>query len=110
MGVNYVPKGYHSVTPYLIIRGAADAIEFYKEALGATEVMRLPMGGGKIAHAEIRIGDSIVMLADEFPDMGAVAPPALGGTTVGLCIYLPDVDAAVARFVRAGGKILSAVQ
>lgn len=88
-----IPEGYHSVTPYLVVDDAAKAIEFYKKAFGAEEKYRLPMGG-KIGHAEIKIGDSFVMLADEFPEMGHLSPKARGGTTVSLLIYLPDVDSA----------------
>lgn len=101
MAVKPIPDGYHSITPYIICAGAAKALDFYKAAFGATELMRMEMGG-TIGHAEIRIGDSIVMLADEFPQMGAVSPKSLGGTPTGLCLYLPDVDKAVAKAVAAG--------
>src|SRR3977135_4747549 len=92
MAVKPIPEGYHTATPYLIIEGAADAIEFYKTAFGATELFRFPAPGGKIGHAEIKIGDSPVMLADEFADMGYKGPKALGGTPVGLMIYVDEVD------------------
>ncbi len=116
MAIKAIPEGYHSVTPYLIIDGAAEAIRWYGEALGATEVLRLTMpvlseagggvgGGDRIAHAEIRIGDSMVMLSDEWPDMGKLSPTSRGGATSGLMIYLEDVDAAFARAVAAGGKV-----
>jgi len=109
MTVNPIPEGYHSVTPYLIIRGAAQALEFYGRALGATEVMRLEHGD-KIGHAEIKLGDSHVMLADEFPEMGAVSPQSLGGTPVGICLYVPNVDALFAQAVAAGAIIERPVQ
>jgi PhnB protein len=103
--VKPIPDGYHSVTPYLYIDGAARAIDFYKQAFGAVEVMRLDTPDGKIGHAEIKIGDSHIMLADEYPEMGARGPHTLGGSAVGLMVYLPDVDAVVARAVRAGAKL-----
>jgi len=101
MAVKPIPDGYHTVTPYLVCKGAAQALDFYKAAFGATEIMRHEMGG-VIGHAEVRIGDSIVMLADEFPQMGAVSPKTLGGTPAGLCLYLENVDAAVEKAVQAG--------
>ena len=104
MAVSHIPEGYHSVTPYLIVDGAAEAIRFYTEAFGATEVLRMPMGNDKLAHAEVRIGDSHVMLADEFPDMGLLGPLNRGGATASLMIYVEDVDSAFARAIDAGGK------
>ena len=104
MGVKAKPEGYHSVTPYLIVDGAEEAIRFYEQAFGATEVLRLPMGG-KIGHAEVRIGDSVVMLADEWPDYSKLGPKSRGGATSSLMIYLEDVDAAFARAVAAGGTV-----
>lgn len=104
MSVSPVPKGYHSVTPYLIIDGADAAIRFYTEAFGATEVMRMPMGD-RIGHAEIKIGDSHVMLADEFPEMDYLGPDKRGGTSVSLMIYVPDVDAVVERAVKSGARV-----
>ncbi|HEY0326259.1 MAG TPA: VOC family protein [Allosphingosinicella sp.] len=104
MAVNPIPEGYHSVTPYLVIDGAEEAIRFYTQALGATEVLRLPMGG-KIGHAEIKIGDSHVMLSDEWPDMDIRGPKSRGGATSSLMVYVPDVDAAFARAVAAGATI-----
>ncbi|HEX8435287.1 VOC family protein [Archangium sp.] len=101
-----IPDGYHSLTPYLSLRDAAKAIEFYKAALGATELYRLPMPGGKIAHAELQIGDSRLMIADEMPEWGNKSAKGYGGTPVGLCIYTENVDALTERFVKAGGKIL----
>lgn len=108
--VKSIPEGYHSVTPYLIINGAAEAIEFYKKAFGATELLRIPGPEGTIGHAEIKIGDSPVMLADEFPDMGYRSPTALGGSPVSLMIYVEDVDAVFARSIAAGAKEDRAVE
>ena len=99
--VKPIPDGYHSVTPYLVVDGAADAIEFYKKAFGATEVFRMPMGD-RVGHAEIKIGDSHVMLADEFPDMDHLGPKNRGGTTVSLMVYVEDVDAAFPKAIAAG--------
>ena len=104
MGVQAKPEGYHSVTPYLIVDGAAEAIRFYEQAFGATEVLRLPMGD-KIGHAEVKIGDSHVMLSDEWPEYGKLGPKARGGATAGLMIYLEDVDSAFERALAAGGTI-----
>ncbi|HEX8444559.1 MAG TPA: VOC family protein [Allosphingosinicella sp.] len=109
MSVQAKPDGYHSVTPYLIVDGAEEAIRWYGEALGATEVMRLPMGD-KIGHAEIKIGDSHVMLADEWPDYGKLGPKSRGGATCGLMIYLEDVDAAFAKAVAAGATVEQPIQ
>lgn len=108
--VNPIPEGYHSITPYLIIREAAKAIEFYKQSFGATEVMRMPAPGGKIGHAEIQIGDSRIMLADEAPEMGHRSPQTLGGSPVSIMIYLADVDAVVGRAVAAGAKLVRPIQ
>ena len=110
MAVKPIPEGYHSVTPYLIIKGAADAIEFYKKAFGATELFRFPAPDGKIGHAEIKIGDSPIMLADEFAEMGYKGPRALGGSPVSLMIYLEDVDTVFNRAVEAGASVKEAVQ
>jgi len=104
MSVQAKPEGFHSVTPYLIVDGAAEAIRWYGEALGATEIMRLPMGD-KIGHAEVRIGDSILMLSDEWPEYGKLSPKARGGATSGFMIYVEDVDAAFERAVSAGGQV-----
>jgi PhnB protein len=104
MVVRAIPEGYHSVTPYLVVDGAEEAIRFYKQALGATEVLRLPMGD-KIGHAEIRIGDSIIMLSDEWPDMDIRGPKSRGGATSSLMIYVEDADSAFARAVAAGATI-----
>lgn len=108
--VSAIPEGYHTVTPYLIIDGASHAIDFYKEAFGATEVFRLNQPDGKVGHAELLIGDSYIMLADEFPDMGIRSPRALGGSPVGLMLYLDDVDAVVARALAAGAKLVKPIE
>lgn len=102
---NPVPKGFHTVTPSLIVRGAAEAIEFYKKALGAEELMRMTGPDGKIGHAELKIGDSVIFVSDEFPNMGvARSPQTLGGCTGTLNLYVPDVDATFKQAVSAGGK------
>lgn len=101
MAVKPVPDGYHTVTPYLVVDDASAAIAFYTRAFGAQELFRLPMGA-KIGHAEIRIGDSAVMLSDEWPDMQALGPKARGGATASFLIYCEDVDAAFARATGAG--------
>lgn len=92
MAVHHIPEGYHSVTPYLVVDGAARALDFYREAFGATEVMRMPGPDGRIGHAEMRIGDSHIMLADEHPEMGHRGPKALGGSPVSIMIYVEDAD------------------
>jgi PhnB protein len=99
-----IPKGYHTVTPSLFVVGAAKAIDFYKKALGAEEVMRFPAPDGTIMHAELRIGDSIIMLADEMPDQGGRGPKSIGGTPVSFFVYRENVDAAWKRAVDAGSK------
>jgi len=109
MNVKPIPEGYHSVTPYLIFSGASDAIAFYKKALGAEEVTRMDGPGGRIHHAEIRIGDSHIMLADEHPEIGAVSPKTIGGSPVSIHLYVEDVDAAVERAVAAGAKLVRPV-
>jgi PhnB protein len=96
-----IPEGYHSVTPYLVVDDAKAAIDFYTKALGATEKFRMPMGD-RVGHAELLIGDSHVMLADEFPDMGHLGPKNRGGTTVSLMVYVPDVDSAFKQALDAG--------
>ncbi len=108
--VKPIPDGYHTATPYLILGDAGKAIEFYKRAFGATELLRMPAPGGKVGHAEIKIGDSMIMLADEFPDMGHKGPASLGGTPVSIMLYVKDVDATCAQAVSAGGKITKPVQ
>lgn len=104
--VNPIPQGYHTVTPNLIVQRAAEAIEFYKKALGAEETLRMPGPSGNIMHAELRIGDSIIMLSDEMPDMNAKSPESYGGSPVGFYVYVEDVDAAWKRAVDAGGRPL----
>src|SRR5438445_9374583 len=99
-----IPEGYHTATPYLIIKDAAQAIEFYKKAFGATEVMRFAQPDGKIGHAEIKIGDSHIMLADEFPEMGARSPQSLGGSPVSILLYVEDVDELGKLAVAAGAR------
>jgi uncharacterized glyoxalase superfamily protein PhnB len=100
--VKAIPDGFHSVTPALVVRDGAKAIDFYKSAFGAEEISRMPSPDGKVMHAEIRIGDSIVMLSDEFPDWGVVGPETLGGTTGSLNIYVEDCDAVFNRAIEAG--------
>ena len=107
--VKSIPEGYHSVTPYLIIDGASDAIDFYKRAFGATELFRMEHQG-KIGHAELKIGDSPIMLADEQPALGYQGPKALGGTPVSLMIYVEDVDTIYRQAMAAGGKELKPLQ
>lgn len=99
-----IPDGYHSVTPYIALSDAAKAIDFYKAALGATELYRLPMPGGKIGHAELQIGNSRIMVSDAMPEWGNKSAKDFGGTPVALCIYTENVDALAERFVKAGGK------
>ena len=108
--VKPIPEGYHSVTPYLCVNGAARAIEFYKEAFGATERFRMEMPGGKIGHAEIKIGDSHVALADEYPEMNFRSPQTLGGPSSQFMIYVEDVDARVEQAVAAGAKLVRPVK
>src|SRR6202040_1782573 len=106
MAVKPIPEGYHTVTPYLIVKGAAQALDFYKKAFGAVERMRMAGPDGKIGHAEITINGSAIMLADEFPEMGAISPQTLGGSPVGIHLYVEDVDAQVAQAVAAGATVL----
>jgi len=103
--VSPIPKGYHSLTPYLIVSGAAKAIEFYKKALGAQELFRLDSPGGTIGHAEIQIGDSKLMLADEHPAMGAKSAKTIGGSPVSMMLYVENVDALTERAISAGMTI-----
>ncbi len=106
MSVKPVPDGYHTVTPYITVRNAAAALEFYKEAFGAVEVMRFDMPGGGIAHAEIQIGDSKVMLGDENPQWGNKSPQTLGGSAGGLCVYVEDCDAVYEKALAAGATVM----
>ena len=103
--VKAIPEGMHSVTPHLVCAGAADAIEFYKKAFGAAEEARLPGTDGRLMHAQIRIGDSAVMLVDEMPEWGSLGPKALKGSPVTVHLYVNDVDSFTARAVAAGAKI-----
>jgi PhnB protein len=103
--VDPVPEGYPVVTPYLSVRGAVDAIGFYTDIFGATERMRMPGPDGRIGHAELQIRDSVVMLSDEFPDMGVLSPQSLGGTPVTLSVYVDDVDSVIDRAVAAGATL-----
>lgn len=102
--VKPIPDGYHSVTPYLSISGAAAAIDFYKKAFGAVELFRMDQPDGRIGHAEIKIGDSPIMLADEFPEMSSIGPKTLGGTPVSLMIYVEDVDTVFKTAIEAGAQ------
>jgi len=102
--VKPIPEGFHSVTPYLTVNDAGRAIDFYKRAFGAQEIARMQGPEGKVGHAELRIGDSVVMLADEMPGSGCRSPQALGGTTAGIFLYVKDVDSAFKQAVSAGAK------
>jgi PhnB protein len=105
--MNPIPAGYSTVVPYISVKGASDAIAYYKKAFGAQELVRMPMPDGKVGHAELKIGDSIVMMADEMdhPEAISKSPRTLGGVTSGLCLYVEDCDALFARAVEAGGKV-----
>ena len=106
MAVQPIPQGYHSVTPYMVLRNASAAIEFYKRAFGAEEVVRMPGPDGKVMHAEIKIGDSFIMLGDEMEGMGtAKSPQSLGATSVSLHVYVENVDKSIERAVAAGAKL-----
>jgi PhnB protein len=107
---NAIPEGYEGATPYLIVKGAANALEFYKKAFGATEIMRMPAPGGTVGHAEINIGRAIIMLADECPEMNHRSPQSFGGTPVSMLMYVEDVDAFVKRAVAAGAKAVTPVE
>ena len=107
--VKPIPAGYHSVTAYLCIDGATEAIEFYKRAFGAKERLRMDAPGGKIGHAEIVIGDSAIMIADEFPEMNFRGPRS-AGTSINMHLYVRDVDATFARAIREGAKVLRAIE
>jgi len=109
MPVKPIPEGYHAITPYLIVDSAARAIDFYKRVFGATEIMRMPEGN-RIAHAELKIGDSHIMLADENPKMGYRGPKAVGGTPVSIMVYVNNVDATVPRAVAEGAKIMQPIK
>ena len=110
--VSHIAKGYNSVTPYLIVKGAAQAIDYYKKVFGATETVRMPSADGKIGHAELKIGDSHIMLADENPSMGTghTSAATVGGSPVSLYVYLPDVDNVIKRAIAEGAKLLKPVE
>ncbi len=108
--VRPIPEGYHGITPYLSINGAANAIEFYKKAFGARELLRMAQPDGRVGHAELEIGGSRLMLADEFPEMDFRAPHSIGGTPVHLHLYVENVDAVVGQAVAAGAKPIRPVQ
>jgi len=108
--VKPVPEGYPSLTPYLIVGDGAAALEFYQKAFGARLRLKLDAPGGRIGHAELEIGDSVIMLADEHPEIGARGPRSFGGSPVGLHLYVEQVDGVVARAVAAGGKLVHPVE
>ena len=108
--VKPIPEGYHSVTPYLTVKGAAKAIDFYKKVFGAKELKRMEMPGGAVGHAELQIGDSMIMLADEFPAMGNKSPQSVGGTPVTVHLYVEDVDKTAELAVSAGAVLKSPVR
>ena len=108
--VKPIPDGYPQVTPYLCVDGAAAAIEFYEKAFGATERMRMPSPGGKVGHAELELGESIIMLADEHPEMGVLSPKSIGGSPVTISVYVEDVDAVFDAAVAAGAIAVRAVE
>jgi PhnB protein len=107
--VRAIPRGFHAVTPYLCVNNASSAMEFYGKAFGATVVMRLADPSGRVGHAELAIGDSVIMLADEHPEFGVRSPQSFGGSPVSLHLYVDDADAVVARAVEAGAKLLRPV-
>jgi PhnB protein len=109
-GVKPIPEGYPQVTPYLVVDGAGAAIEFYGKVFGATERMRLPGPDGTIGHAELQLGDSLIMVADEAPQFGLRGPRAIGGTPVTISVYVEDVDGVVERAVQAGATVLRPVE
>jgi PhnB protein len=108
--VQPIPEGYHAVTPYLYVRNGNAALDYYKKGLGATELMRMPGPEGKIMHAELQLGDSRIMLSDETPERGQRSPQTLGGSPMGIHLYVENVDTVVKRAVDAGAKLLSPVQ
>jgi PhnB protein len=110
IAVKPIPEGYHNVTPYLFVRSAARAIDFYKSVFGAAEIVRMVGSNGKIMHAEVRIGDSIVMLADENPQTGVMSPQTIGGYSVGLHVYVENVDAVIQKAVDSGAKLLRPIK
>ncbi len=103
--VKPIPDKYHSITPYLIIKGAAAAIDFYKQAFGAVELFRMPQPDGRIGHAELKIGDSVIMLADEYPEMQIVGPKTLGNSSVGILLYVDDADTVFGKALSLGASV-----
>ena len=101
----FIPEGFTTLTPYLVMSGASEAIEFYKKVFNATELVRMPMPNGKVGHAELRIGNSRLMLADEMQEMNMRGPKSLGGSPVGLCVYFEDCDSVFNRAVSSGAKV-----
>ncbi|MEV6008062.1 VOC family protein [Streptomyces sp. NPDC051976] len=110
MATRPVPEGYPRLSPYLYVGGAAAAIDFYVAVFGATERMRFEAPGGKLGHAELELGDSVMMLADEFPEMGILGPKSVGGTPMSIMIYVDDVDAAVEQAVSLGATVIQPVE
>jgi PhnB protein len=108
--VKPIPDGYPRLTPYLIVGEAAEAIDFYTSVLGATERLRMGGPGGKVGHAELALGDSMIMLADEHPEIGAIGPKSVGGTPVSLHVYVEDVDAVFQRAIDAGAKVVNELE
>ncbi len=108
--VKPIPDGYHAITPYLMVKEAAKAIDFYKKVFSAQERMRMPGPGGKIMHAELQIGDSVIMLADEHPELEAMSPATYGGTPVSIMLYVPDVDVVFKKAIASGSKELRPLQ
>jgi PhnB protein len=108
--VKAIPDGYHTITPYLFVRGATSAIDFYRTVFGATEILRMPGPDGRIMHAELKIGDSIVMLADENPTNGIMSPQTIGGYSIGMHIYVENVDAVIQKAIENGAKMLRPIK
>lgn len=109
MAVKPIPDRFHSVTPYLFVDNGAKALEFYQKAFGGEELFRMNDPSGRIGHAEVKIGNSIIMLSDEYPEMDARGPNSLGGTPIGLYVYVQDVDAVFSRAIQAGGRVVKPV-
>ena len=105
-----IPPGFHTATPHLVVNGASDAVEFYQQAFGATEITRMVGAAGKLMYVEIQIGDSRIMLADEFPEMGTKGPKSIGGSPITVHLYVEDVDAAFERAVAAGAEVTMALE
>lgn len=109
MSVKPIPDGYHSITPYITVHDGKAALDFYQKAFGAAVTVNMPDAKGRVAHAEFKIGDSVVMMSDEAPDLGALSPKTLGGRSSSLMVYVPDVDGFVAHAVAAGAKLVRPV-